>query len=480
MNLLLAIILCAVAVVWNCAPGEETFDAGKRYNVVLIVSDALRHDVLGCYGGGAVTPNIDWLAENGVLFENAYANSSWTAPSSVSMFTGNYATTYAHSPYARTIKIHVPDGEVLFAEVLQESGYATVAVVENIHAYWHNHLQGFGIVSQGKEPGSTATEETREAIAQIAGRELSRSPYRETGVVLRHVLEFPSDQNFLIHFWMLDPHEPYSPVGQFRKKVNENAPRLPRSRRFYEGAGLPMNQLSEVEQEHVKSLYLAEVESVDERVGFIIEALRRKNLLENTYVILTSDHGEMFGEHGRWGHRACYYDALMRIPLIITGPNVPKGSRPTARVSLVDIMPTLKDLLGVEYARNMQGESVRPAWDGGQRTKQSIYIASIKRPKQEDTKHVDALIENGYKLISLGDNEFELYDLRNDPGESENLAAEYRDLAQSMFGKIERQRAENEIRMMRNASDLADSATALTEEELREIKEKLKALGYLQ
>ncbi|MCK5618807.1 MAG: sulfatase-like hydrolase/transferase, partial [Candidatus Krumholzibacteria bacterium] len=111
----------------------------------MIVSDALRQDVLGCYGGDARTPNLDWLAKNGVLFENAYSTSPWTAPSAVSMFTGNYATTYGCSPHAKTrrpgpIRIYVPRSEHLFVEALNQDGYVTAMKIENVNASMHNNL----------------------------------------------------------------------------------------------------------------------------------------------------------------------------------------------------------------------------------------------------------------------------------------------------------------------------------------------------
>jgi choline-sulfatase len=242
-----------------------------------------------------------------------------------------------------------------------------------------------------------------------------------------------------------------------------------------------MNKLSDVEAEYVKQLYAAEVESVDERVGFIIETLRHQKLLDDTYIIFTTDHGEMFGEHGQWGHRAYYYDVLMRIPLIIAGPGVSKGSRAIDRVSLVDLMPTLREALDVDYTHEMQGESFLPLLSGGRRESDSVYITSIRRRKRaNDTMHRDALIAGEFKLITIGDDEFELYNLLGDPAENNDLAADQRGLVRSMYESIKMQRAANEILRARNTSEAADTSGQLTDKEAEETNKKLRALGYIK
>jgi len=188
----------------------------------------------------------------------------------------------------------------------------------------------------------------------------------------------------------------------------------------------------------------------------------------------------MFGEHGRWGHRAFYYDVLMKIPLIITGPGVSKGIRASDMVSLVDLTPTLQDLLNVDYEHEMQGESFLPLLSGGRRENASIYITNIRRREKTTTMHRDALISGDFKLITLGDGEFELYNLLHDPGESHNLAASRPGLVRNMYESIKMQRAANEIRKAWNTSEVADTARPLTDKELEETTKKLRALGYIE
>lgn len=477
----LKFLLPMVAFIVTCSPGSQTSDVAKRRNVVIIVSDALRGDVLGCYGGEARTPNIDGLAENGVLFENAYTNSAWTGPSSVNMFTGNYATAYEWSPYSNTVKIHVPNREVELCEVLQENGYATIAMVENVHAVMHNNLQGCEIVPQEENLLKVASAKTLEEIVQITGRgPIRHRPYWHLYALMARFLETPRDRNFFLLHWILDPHEPYAPRPHFRERIDIDPARLPEKPEFYMRPRLPHSELSEIEQDYVKKLYVAEVESVDERVGFIIDALRYRNLLDDTYIVFTTDHGEMFGEHGKWGHRAYYYDVLMKIPLIITGPDLPKGQRRSALVSLIDLMPTLKDLLGIEYEHDMQGESFYSALFEDHEGKASVYFMNVVKRETKHRLHRDGLLKDDFKLISWDNDELELYNLRNDQEENNNVVAEYPEVAQSMYQKIKLYREENEARKARNKSTTADTLKAPTEEERQKILKELKALGYVQ
>ena len=115
--------------------------------------------------------------------------------------------------------------------------------------------------------------------------------------------------------------------------------------------------MSEYEIEYVKNLYLAEVESIDERVGYILKALKHTNLMDNTYIIFTSDHGEFLGEEGYIGHGGSFYEETVHIPLIFFGPGIKPGIKLNAYVSHIDLIPTIKDLLGLKYRAKTEGKS---------------------------------------------------------------------------------------------------------------------------
>ncbi|MCZ6766362.1 MAG: sulfatase [bacterium] len=459
-----------------CSPNGGT----KQGNVVIIISDALRQDVIGCYGGEALTPNIDWLAQNGVVLENAYSNGPWTVPSCIALLTGNYPTSYGSRPFAKTIRVDVPLSERLMGEVLRDLGYATFARVDNLHAQIHGNMQGYEGISSGQEvPTHVGGGENKSELEEILGHELTGPKmYFNLYETLERMLDVPATQRIMMLYWMLDPHSPYKPIDRFRKRIETDVSSLPRHPSYYSQGMHKAHDLSPEERAYIRRLYVAEVESVDERVGYVIEVLRHTGRLDDTYIVFTSDHGEQLGERGDWGHGAFgrnsnYYEVLTRIPMIIAGPGIPKGKRRKIPVSLVDIQPTLKELLGVEYADSMQGRSFTDALLGEDR-QAFVYFTDVREHDQ-----MDALLENGYKLIAHGDRSFELYHLQTDPDEEKNLATEEPERVARMFEKIEAHRAENLIRRMENTGETVTTQPPMSDDEIRKTLKALKALGYM-
>jgi len=490
----LLLTLVALAAV-SCARGDRAGDAPqKSYNVVLIVSDALRQDVLGCYGGIAKTPNIDALAASGVLFENSYSTSPWTSPSSVAMFTGNYATSYAYSLEGLTKpsrvpgddrlvsipRIYVPNDEPTLIEALSDAGYATAMKIENVNAQIHNALQGLDSIPES--PPTRALADSVDALTRGAlGASLAESEgYRASFFFLRGLLELPRAQPFFAVHWILDPHSPYHPVEKFRSRIAVDTSRLPVPPYFYWTRVTDRSKMSAAEHRFMRDLYVAEVESVDERVGFIVDALRERGHLEDTYVVFTSDHGEQFGAHGLYEHgghgKGChYYEGLVRVPFIIAGPGIPRGKRIGDAVSLLGLMPTLKELLGVEYPEEMQGESYCALISGTGKPRADVYFDDVQVHDQ-----VDALVEGGYKLITRAGGGHELYAIDIDPGESIDLAAKNPTLVEAMDAKIQAMRKRNARRRKRNTAALGSDVKKLSGRERAAVIEKLRALGYVK
>ena len=460
---------------------ESVSNPEQKFNVVMIVSDALRQDVLGCYGGDASTPNIDRLAGLGVLFENAYTACPWTAPASVSMFTGNHATSYSCSPQRDSRRplpttIYVPRDESLLAEFLPQHGYHTGRMIENPNASIHNNFQGFAPIQKPK-----FTNQLADSIHLITGnRPIKSTASIQASIFLGYLLnQRPGELFFALH-WILDPHYPYEPAAKFESRIDVDEARLSKPKKFYEKGVRNPNRLSEIEKRYYRNLYIAEVESVDERIGSVLKVLEFKNLLASTYIIFTSDHGEQFGQHGLYGHgglgRGChYYEGLMRIPLIIAGPGLPGGRRVKANVSNLDLMPTLKDLLRIEYDDNMQGKSFASVLRGADNRGRPVYFDDVKKHQQ-----IDALVDDQYKLITLTDGTFELYDKSNDPEELDNLADQLPELVETMFEMIKIIRKENEGRRAYNITTLGDNIEQPSEEERKRLIKKLKSLGYVQ
>jgi len=452
----------------------------KQGNVVIIVSDALRQDVIGCYGGEALTPNIDWLAKNGVAFENAYSNGPWTVPSCVALLTGNYPTSYGSRPFAKSVRVDVPLSERLMSEVMRDIGYACFARVDNIHARIHGNIQGYERISSGQEvPTYLGGGDNKPELEEILGFELAGTKaYFHLFETLERILATPAEQRIMTLYWMLDPHSPYMPIPRFKNRIETDVSSLPRHPSYYSQGMRKAHDISPEERAYIRRLYVAEVESVDERVGYVIDVLRHTGRLDDTYIVFTSDHGEQLGERGAWGHGAFgknsnYYDVLTRIPMIISGPGIPKGKRRTTPVSLVDVQPTLKELLSIEYADSMQGRSFAHALMG-EDGEGFVHFTDVR-----DHEQMDAFLENGYKLIAHGDRSFELYHLPTDPGEENNLASDQPERVVRMFEKIEARRAQDLLRRIKNAGDSASDPTPMTQEEILKTLKELKALGYM-
>jgi len=227
----------------------------------------------------------------------------------------------------------------------------------------------------------------------------------------------------------------------------------------------------------MRRLYVAEVESVDDRLGMMIEALRKRGAIDNTYFIFTADHGEQFGEHGFWGHGAQgrdgnYHEASTRIPLIISGPGVVKGGRSRAPVSLVDVMPTVDDLLRLQHPRRMQGRSVRPALVGKEMKGRTAYFTDVRRHD-----HVNALVSGDFKVILHASGYVELFNVREDPGELRNIGPQQSELAHAMMDRVKQHRAENARLLATRPAMEADSVRTLSDEERKRLDE-LRSLGY--
>ena len=443
-------------------------------NVVLIVSDSLRKDILSCYAGEANTPNIDWLAKNGVLFENAYVTSPWTTPSAVGMFTGHYSTSYK-SKRIRLFELAIPlvfDDEILPAELLRQIGYDVKMDVETTAVIGQNTMQGFEKIKTYDE----LTDGEKSHVQRITGIKDEEDSYKQMYGFLDYLLTKAEDRFFVLK-WILDPHSPYNPPAKFKQEIQIDLSQLPRRPNFYSNLLFIGGNYSNIEQRYLKALYTKEVESVDERLGYILKALEHGDMLDDTYIVFTSDHGESFGEHGAWCHGQNYYEEQIAIPLIIVGPGIPKGKRVNTIVSLLSMMETLQDLLGVKFQYKSQGKSFKNLLS---RNPLKHILFSITHSNSayfvganEASTQKDALRENHYKLICRKDNTYELYNLLDDPHEANNLAKQCPDVVEKMSGNLQELREKNNI--IRESRTKVDDSVQINTEFI----EQLKALGYL-
>lgn len=401
----LLVMLIGLALALSCG-GED-----RPLNVIVVGIDTLRPDHLGCYGYHRETsPNIDAFAAGGVLFENCISQAPWTAPSFATVFSSLYPSQHGSMDVHSKIRESVPT----LATMLKEHGYATGAVI-NAPALKPEFGLSRGFDSYDMTPleGRIGDGTTRDVLAWI-------------------------DENMAGPFFMFahyfDPHIPYAPPpgyddlfhkgyeGRIRNPFDLEGFSKARDRLFEE-----MKDLTEDDWAEIVNLYDGEIVFVDEAFGDLMSGLEERGLIENTIVILLADHGEEFFEHGGFEHGHSLYDELIHVPLVISLPGrVEEGTRIRNQVRLLDVTPTVFDLLGLERPAHFEGVSLAPYLDGegsvdaraGSLLPPHIAYAEAIRLGAE-RKSVRARPHKViYNLITA---EREFYNLDDDPGEIDNI-----------------------------------------------------------
>lgn len=329
-------------------------------NVVLVSIDTLRSDRLSLYGHSRLTsPALDAWAGDAVVFENAVASSPWTLPSHVSIFTGIDA--HRHGVNFDT---PAPAALVTLAELMRAAGYATLAVTGGgfVHPQY-GFAQGF--------------DSYRSFSARIGGEdELDMGIEGALDLVGRY-----RDRPFLLFFHTYEVHSPFQPrmpyfsrftgladgpmVGVAQLPVDAENGFLDDDRRLtVVRKGKPDRLLNDDEIDLALALYDAGIAYTDAALGRLLQRLEELGLDRRTVVVITADHGEMFGEHDLFNH-VCLYDENLKVPLVIYDPSRRRaGQRISEQVRSIDILPTLLDLTGIEPPPGIDGVSLVPLMEG--------------------------------------------------------------------------------------------------------------------
>ena len=429
-----------------------------RPNVFIYLVDTLRADALQLYGGDLETsPEIDRFAADGVTYSNAWSASSWTLPSVVSMLTGLYPGNHG----IMTGLQKLAGGEIpLLGPILAANGHATVAISQSMVSshqfgfdrgfeefYYNDQLNGWLLRSQ---------EVRRRLLDWLVHR---IDPERPVFAFLHTV----------------DPHGPYRAPKEFREFADLSLGRLKWrqykpwtfvSRAFGEDPG---------EVAHMHGLYHGEVAHADHEFGRFLDMLEYLGLYDDSLIILVSDHGEEFREHGGFEHGRTLYEELVRVPLIVKYPrSLRAGETVRERVNLVDIMPTVLDVVGVDRSGLRQdGRSLL-----GVMPEDRVVWSEVRPLKSKHYSAVDyrAIAVGGIKCIEnlAGNDRFgkdeprwQVFDLERDPGEQRPLdeSSQEGELCRSLLGQF----------ASRLSGEIRPSAAATDESTL----EKLRALGYI-
>jgi arylsulfatase A-like enzyme len=494
-----AVALCAVSLA-----GAQIAERGERGgllrapNILLIVMDTVRADAMSCYGLPLdATPTIDRLAREGATFVNATSPAPWTLPAHASLFTGLYPSEHgAHYGY-----LHLDDDVTTMAELLSALGYATAGFSKKT---WLSRemgtLQGFREYRDFRLPAPR--ERLFVARLRASGRDATRGrPVRFKDAGGATIAAASADW---IRAHASDPDRASASAPPFFLFINFNEAHLPYlpqridflrfARRMPTEAALASNfdsmlyiagmtRLAAQDLALLASLYAGEIAYVDRQIAHVVAALEETGQLDDTIVIITSDHGENIGEHGLMGHVLCVYDTLLRIPLVIRYPGrFRAGALDERLVQLTDLLPTLVDIVDPEAAAllpQVSGRSLLSPDDRG------FAVAEYQRPDSYldrfperfpdfDTapyrRDLVSLAAGPLKLIDGSDGRRELYDVARDPGEAEDLAA--RDSAH--VADLARVLGHFRAGLGRRGGDAA--APALD----AETREELRSLGYIQ
>jgi arylsulfatase A-like enzyme len=420
----------------------------KRPNILLIVLDTERADHLSSYGySRPTTPHLDSIAAEGVLFEEVFSPSSWTLTSHASLFTGRML----HEHRAGGVSTRVlSDRFPTLAERLDAEGYATAGFVAN--TFWAARHTGLarGFVHYEDFYGTAGDALQRMTLVRelqrftellgavdIRGRKRARHVNAE---FLRWV-DRDVDRPFFAFLNYMDVHAPYLPPGDYEGRFGPLRPEF-RPKRLEVG-NRNQQALSAGERAYRVDRYDESLLYLDAHIGQLMAELDRRGILDSTIVIITSDHGELFGEHGFVEHGKTLYRQETLVPLIIRYPSrIPAGVRVSSRVSSIRLASTIFDILAIRDSP-FPGASLLAELDSDSADSYPV-VAELGRTRVRGTPAADgwvrSIANDQWHFILLESGEYELYDLTADPEEERDLAqtAHGRGVSQRLRAELER------------------------------------------
>jgi len=434
-------------------------------NVLLIISDTLRADYCGCYGNNWVrTANIDALAAQGVRFGSFYAASFPTRPMRQDLHCGRY--TFVNMRWGSPWR----EGERTLAQVLRARGYATALIGDTpSNVGFEAGFDHFEIIPgqnadlNPKGRGRALPADVRKLRTPVKRlRQILRNEDLWRGEEDRYVAQtmraaaawlesrYRSRQPFFLLVDTFDPHEPWNAPRHYLDLYDPDYV----GDELYEPAYEPAGYASGAEIRHMRCLYAAEVTLVDRWIGYLLEAVERLRLADETLVALTSDHGFYHGEHGLIGkvqltrggvicRRYPLYGTITRAPLIIRGPGIRGGQATNALCQPPDLMPTILDLAHPERRRRrgarmpgtVQGRSLKALVEG-KGGGAAEAVTSYTFLQDSEVRSPSALRTKEWTYLYGGDEApTELYDLRQDPDEQRNVLASHRAEAERLHAR---------------------------------------------
>ena len=405
-RLLLGVVAAAVVGGATILAYSQLSDRSPQSpNLIVITVDTLRQDHLGCYGSDTRTPALDKLAAEGFRFRDSFAVAPTTLPSHTSLFTGLYPARHGVRLNGR---FQVPTEAQTLAEVLRTHGYQTAAFVGTAVLSRHYALdQGFQVYNDDVDSDLNSVQAQRRATdvshAAIDWLEGVTTPF------------------FLwVHYF--DPHGPYDPPPPYDSSYYEGNPRSPKHTSM-EGIHVAFYQKLDgiTDVRYPLAQYKGEVTYTDKAIGQLLEAVDSRGLRDSTLVIMTADHGESLGENNYYfDHGETLHDTSMRVPLIVRAPWLEGARVVEGPVSLVDVYPTVMDLLKIEVPDGIQGQSVATYLEEGSVPDRVLFLETVL-PTISKRSAIFGIQTAQWKLIQRM-NRVVLFHYLSDPGEQKNVA----------------------------------------------------------
>jgi arylsulfatase A-like enzyme len=447
-------------------------------NVLLVTIDSLRYDRVFGSDRSDIAPYMTTLASEGASFSQAFANGPNTPSSFPTILTGTHPTMYGGYRY-------LDERRPFISETLSEAGFTTVGYHSNPHLgpekNYHHGFDRFNDNATEEDEGQTIKNVVDEHVPTDSRlyRLLRRvyhlftmatdsSAYDKAPVITDRAIEWfddswDSEQPFFMWLHYMDVHYPFDPPARFLEELDIEPLSTRRAASLNGKMQESPEELTDADRQDLLDLYDGEIRYTDHHIGRLLSELDRRGIREETAVIVTADHGEAFGEHGRYGHHPYLYDELLHVPLIV---DVPEMSAETIDdvVSLIDLPPTVCELLDVSVPEPTQGRSLMPLLSGETMATTGGVISTAMSGKmlayRTDTWKLFWRVEEG---------KAELYDLDADPTESANVIDSHPEIAEEM-----RSRLEEHIEVTKATDTDLPEVT-----ESKEVKQRLEDLGYV-
>lgn len=392
MRKTIAVIIIVILTGSGCNPVES-----KRPDVFLIIIDTLRADHLSCYGYDRVTsPVLDSLAASGTLFMRCQAQAPWTLPAHASIWTGlSVASHMAGIRDMITYGLSTDFDNI--ATVLKNEGYVTLGFVNvvllNNSFGFANGFDHYSWIAHGHGRAAETVDEVLEWFMENRGN--------------------PNPKLVVIH--LFDVHAPYNPPPPFDTRYS------------FEGTGGitdwevsdDAELLNPEAREHLINMYDGEIAWVDSQLGRLFGQLRELDIADNALIIVTSDHGEEFLDHGLWGHGHSLYQELLHVPLIISGPGIPSGVTESTPAAQYDILPTIAAYAGVSMPDHVEGiDLFSPSQELRILPSSGAFIGHCRIGNSANFESICSVLDQYRKgIYNFHTGDEQMFDLSLDPGE---------------------------------------------------------------